>query len=369
MSVLGLGSEAGAAYRRADGSFANARLDAASLRRLAAAGGGRYAAITPADEDLLALGVLDLGQDDASLAQGKRGRAWQDEGYWLLPPLMLLALLAFRRRAALAMLALCIAWPGSQAQAAQWWQRSDQVDHARMAEAAQAYRSRDYAQAAQRYRDVDSADAHYNRGNAEAKAGRYPQAVAAYDEALKREPGMDDAIANKRAVEAAMKRKPSQSQGGSQSQQPQQSAQDGGKGQGSPTKPQQPSKSQQDAQQPTPPTPPEPADANAQQAADAAQRERMQRALQQQRPQPGQSDPQRRAEQARETPQQRERRLANEAWLRRVPDDPGGLLREKFRIEHERRLSQGAGRTMIGSAKAIASPGPAAGSVAAVVDR
>ena len=42
-----------------------------------------------------------------------------------------------------------------------------------------------------------------------------------------------------------------------------------------------------------------------------------------------------------ETPAQRERRQANDAWLRRVPDDPGGLLREKFRIEHERRQQQG----------------------------
>ena len=53
------------------------------------------------------------------------------------------------------------------------------------------------------------------------------------------------------------------------------------------------------------------------------------------KPQPGQA-------QARaETPQERERRLANEAWLRRVPDDPGGLLRAKFRLEYERRQLEG----------------------------
>ena len=42
-----------------------------------------------------------------------------------------------------------------------------------------------------------------------------------------------------------------------------------------------------------------------------------------------------------ETPAQRERRLANEAWLRRVPDDPGGLLRARFRLEYERRQQGG----------------------------
>lgn len=42
-----------------------------------------------------------------------------------------------------------------------------------------------------------------------------------------------------------------------------------------------------------------------------------------------------------ETPAEREKRLANEAWLRRVPDDPGGLLRAKFRLEYERRQQGG----------------------------
>ena len=49
-------------------------------------------------------------------------------------------------------------------------------------------------------------------------------------------------------------------------------------------------------------------------------------------------DPQQ-AQQVRgdETPQQREQRQALEAWMRRVPDDPGSLLRTKFRLEQERR--------------------------------
>ena len=34
-------------------------------------------------------------------------------------------------------------------------------------------------------------------------------------------------------------------------------------------------------------------------------------------------------------------RLANDAWLRRIPDDPGALLRARFQLEHERRLQQG----------------------------
>ncbi|MFC3814806.1 tetratricopeptide repeat protein [Lysobacter sp. GCM10012299] len=340
--ALGIGTATGAPYRRTDGSFGQARLDAASLRAVAAAGDGRYAALAAGDDDLSKLGILDPGQDEAGIAKGK-GRAWQDQGYWLLPPLMLLALFAFRRRAALTVLALCFAWPMSQAHAANLWRRADQVDHAHMEEASQAYRRGDFDEAAKLFGDADSADAHYNRGNALAKTGQYPEAIAAYDEALKRHPGMDDAQANKRAVEAAMKRQSSQSKNDSKSGQPQPSqnspgspSKQPGKGQQQPGKPQQSQQSQ--AQQSA-----KPADAQAQRQADAAQRERMQRALQQQQ-RNGQAEAKRRAELANETPQQREQRLANEAWLRRVPDDPGSLLREKFRIEQERRLTEGQGQ-------------------------
>ncbi|MDI9237493.1 VWA domain-containing protein [Lysobacter sp. LF1] len=341
INVLGLGAEAGATYRRADGSFAQARLDEASLRRLASAGGGDYASIDAGDADLRALGVLDpaSASDDARQVRDARGHTWQDDGYWLLPPLMLLSLLAFRRRAALAVVVLCIAWP--QAHAADWWQRVDQAEHARMEEGHEAYRRGDFAGATQRYQSLDSADAHYNRGNALAKAGQYPQAIDAYDEALKRQPGMPDAIANKATVQAAMKRKPpSGDGGGGQSKSPKDSNASK-QPQDAPSQQQQTSKAPSQAKPHESPSqaPPKPSDSNAQRDADAAQRERMQRALEQQQKSPEQA----RREQAlaRETPEQREQRLANEAWLRRVPDDPGGLLREKFRIEHERRQSQG----------------------------
>ena len=42
-----------------------------------------------------------------------------------------------------------------------------------------------------------------------------------------------------------------------------------------------------------------------------------------------------------ETPQQREQRLANQAWLQRVPDDPGALLRARFQLEAQRRRGDG----------------------------
>jgi Ca-activated chloride channel family protein len=257
----------------------------------------------------------------------------------------------------LAVLLLCACLPWQSVQAAELWRRPDQAAHARMQEATQAYRKGDFARAAQLYDGIDTATAHYNRGNALAKAGQYPQAIAAYDRALKQQ-RMDDALANRRAVEAAMKRKPpSGKKPGPQNPQPGDPQQPGKDGQpssqdgqgGTPQTPQPPSPANpQDTPPPMdepgskggPPQDTQPADAKAQKDADAAQRERMQRALQQAQDKPDQ-DAKGKPQAPPETAAQRERRIANEAWLKRVPDDPGGLLRAKFRIEYERRQMNG----------------------------
>jgi Ca-activated chloride channel homolog len=362
VSVLGLGNESGAAYHRPGGAIAHARLNAASLRKLVTSGGGRYATLTNDAADLRALQLLAPRDADAT-GKGTGSRVWQDEGYWLLPPLMLLAMFAFRRRAGtLAVLLVCIVLPAQPALAVDLWKRPDQAAHAQLQRGNTAYRKGDYTGAARQYEDLDSAAAHYNRGNALAKAGRYPQAIAAYDEALRRQPRMEDALANKRAVEAAMKRQPPSGSKPDQ-QQPQSSQNDqanpqqGPGQQQSPAKPssqsppQQPSqqaqqqnRQQQPSQSSSPPQssppPATPSDEKAQQEADQAQRESMQRALQQAGKQTGAAQPQVKAR-VDETAEQRERRLANEAWLKRVPDDPGGLLRAKFKLEYERRMLQG----------------------------
>jgi Ca-activated chloride channel family protein len=366
ISVLGLGTAAGAMYRDRAGAMLPAHLDEASLRELAAAGGGRYATLDVGDADLRALGVLG-GLDPAAEAAAGRGvgqRVWLDQGYWLLLPLLLLAALAFRRGAGvLAMLPLAVMFSlPSPAQATEssgegnWWRRPDQQAQARISRGVDAYRQGDFGSAEQDFGAADArgADAQYNLGNALARQGRYDEAIAAYDRALAQSPGMEDAIANRRVVDAARQRQPPQGGNGGQDrqqqgQQPQsqsdpsqanpqpgQASPDSGGGQQPKDGRQQDGERQQGAQ----PPPPQAEDAQArerQEQADREQRERMQHALEQ-----GQ-DPQDRqeAQPAEEDAQAREQRQAREAWLRRVPDDPGGLLRAKFRLEYERRQQEG----------------------------
>src|SRR5690606_16300526 len=116
------------------------------------------------------------------------------DGYWLLLPLMVLALLAFRRGAPVLLLVVCLWLPGRSVQAAELWQRPDQRAHQTMRDGAEAYRRGDFAAAAKLYGRLDSAEADYNRGNALAKDGHYAEAVDAYDKALQATPEMPDAI-------------------------------------------------------------------------------------------------------------------------------------------------------------------------------
>lgn len=381
VSVLGLGTMAGGAYRDAKGGVSAAQLDADVLRKLADAGGGNYAPVAIGDVDLRALGVLQADRIDAAAAQGKRGSAQIDEGFWLLPVLLLLALLAFRRGVlAVLVLAAWLPWQPVAAADGALWQREDQRQHVRMQRGVDAYRGGDYAGAEAALRDLPGADAAYNRGNALAKQGRYDEAIAEYDRALTLQPGMPDAVENRRRVDAA--RKPPQSQPQHKPQDSQKDRQDKqqenkqnnrqqqpGQGksqdsnQGSKPSPQQnpqqnPQQSQQQSQQQTgmpkppdalqppqtdrnggkpAPPPGEPPDAKAQaqaqRDADAAQRERMRRA----QAKPSQTPPATAGSRPQEAMADRERRIANEAWLRRVPDDPGGLLRAKFKLEEKRR--------------------------------
>ncbi|OWQ55998.1 hypothetical protein CEE60_04135 [Stenotrophomonas maltophilia] len=330
VSVLGLGTPQGAAYRNGEGQIVPARLEEDTLRGVANRGGGRYARIASDDTDLAALDVLTprVSADDSREGQG---RTWRDEGFWLLPPLMLLALFAFRRR-------------------------GDQVDQQRLSTGVDAYHKGDFKGAQQQFEGIDTDAGWYNLGNALARQGQYDAAIEAYDRALKKHPGMADAVANRAAVDAARKRRPPQNNDQNNDpkdgRNPPPEKPDPGKkpGQGQNGDASPPQDKGEQRQSPPPAsgepkdgpsqgsTSPQAADSQAQAEADAAQRERMQQAMQRQ----GRNDGNDKAQgQVSGTPQQREQQQAVEAWMRRVPDDPGSLLRAKFQLENERRKREG----------------------------
>lgn len=422
VSVLGVGTAQGAPVPLADGGFLlDARgnilipkVDASGLAALARAGGGRYVELGVDDADLRALGVLearaDAGESDSEAASGL---IWRDEGPWLLLLLLPLAALVFRRGWAGCVL-LILLLPPPAAQALDWsslWQRADQRAWQALqdgqAEAARelardpalagaaAYRAGDYVDAVEQFAEADDATAHYNRGNALARAAHYPEAIAAYDEALARDPELADAATNRKAVEDWLRQQESQDpqqggdqnrqEGGDQDRKPPDGAadptgseppeQDDDQESGAPEDAGDEQDGDASGQQPEPQpgesTDQEDADSSrgqqdAQPDADTPDRSRSTDPDGENRPdapseadQPSQDDAEQYARQMQEalaqadaepdapmpteplSTEEAEQQQAMEHLLRRVPDDPGGLLRRKFQLEYQRRQQQG----------------------------
>ena len=269
VSVLGVGTTQGAPLSDGAGGFVHdgkgaivvPRLDAASLRALATAGGGRYATITGNGADLKALLTPLTPQLDSKVKQtGLQTDAWRSRGPWLVVLLLPFAALAFRRGWLLGVILLVAATaiPPQPAMASTWddlWTRRDQQaaqalaagEHARAAQLATdprqrgtaQYRAGKYEAALEDFKQATGPDAAYNQGNALARLGHYKEAIAAYDQALAAQPNMEDAQHNKAAVEALLreqekqKQQQQQQQQGQQGQQGQQEQQSGQNGSGS----------------------------------------------------------------------------------------------------------------------------------------
>lgn len=239
-----------------------------------------------------------------------------------------------------------------------------------------------FSQAAQDFHAFNDTDGQYNRGNALARAGHLQEAIQAYDAALAHDPDNADARHNRELVARALQKQspppspsasgkgqqggkspPGQTQSGQNpSDQGKQNMHAGGTQNGSAPKPSSGNTAQtgKPGQRPPGGAPPKPDGADQPgQPGQPSQPPSGQQAVGQAGPSPGRhadaSGPQQDqaandAAQARNDaaaglakPQQApqaavrppsERQLAEEQWLRRIPDDPGGLLRRKFMIEH-----------------------------------
>lgn len=356
VSVLAVGTEQGAPIpgtdgellKDGDGNIAITRLDRTGLHRLVAAGGGRYAELRTDDQDIAALAVGDPVMAGDSATEGPGTRGWLERGPWLLLLLLPLAALGFRRGWLLVLwLPVLLPRPAPALEWADLWQRPDQQAQTALAagqperamnrasspwlRGTAAYRAGAFEQAARDFARVAGATGAYNRGNALARAGRYPEALAAYDQALEQDPQFDDARYNRALVERVLREQQRQQDdrrdGGSQRQ-------SGGAGSG-------------DSGQATE----RPQDRSAGESADNGRDGREPQAADSPRENPQADEPDTADAEANrgaaetaadeQRTRDRERQQALEQWLRRVPDDPGGLLRRKFLYQYERRARRG----------------------------
>jgi Ca-activated chloride channel family protein len=401
VSVLGVGTEAGAPVPTGRGSYLRDQqgdivlpaLNQTALRQLATAGGGAYTAISSGDHDVrFLLSKITTQAGERTEQAGMHTDRWQSNGPWLVVLLLPLAALAFRRGWLLVVVLLVggtISAP-QPAMALGWddlWLRPDQqaaraLQAGEPAQAAQLardpalrgtaeYQAGNYEAAQQAFATQADADAEYNQGNALAQLQRYEEALAAYDRALQKQPQMADALHNKAEIERLLQQQQEQQQDqqqgesgdnadNQQGQQDQgsgdnqQDAQTGEQGSDGSRAEQQNDAGEQgdeernDARQDADSTTAEQQAAESEEPAEAAQ----QSADAQDAADAGgdASSAQQSGEEAEQAAEQQaaasaepldsEEQRAAEQWLRRIPDNPGGLLQRKFLYQYKQRAGR-----------------------------
>jgi Ca-activated chloride channel family protein len=363
LSVLGVGTLDGAPIPRAGGGFVTdrsgqivvPRLDPTGLQRLAAAGGGRYSALTADDDDLdrLLSGEVGAGAgSDQSLATDQ----WREEGPWLLLLLVPLASLAFRKGWVVMILVFVTPLVTEPAHAIGWrdlWRTPDQQGAASLEagnpeEAAELfedprwravanYRGGRYDASAAGFSGGEDPDSLYNYGNALARMGEFEAALEAYDRALELDPDAEDAAHNRDLIKELMEQQDSQS--GEQGDE-QQSSEEGGGAQQSEGESES-DESSQESQAGQPGDQSEESDGSPREQEMSeedlqALEEELQRAAQQAEEQASEGEQELDQAMAEAERREQEQQQAMEQWLRRIPDDPGGLLRRKFRYQYQR---------------------------------
>ena len=381
--VMGIGTEEGAPIRTNDGNFLTdergtiivPKLNKNLLSSLANRVGGRYHDIQLADSDLAYL-LSDLNPlDDEALSDVEEEfDVWYEAGPWLLLLVLPLAAFAFRRGWLLVLpllVATSVLTPVQPLMAAEFgptvdiqinedgfplpseaeagfswsetwrnlWQTPDQRGAEAMGESqygeaarlfespdwrgAASYRGGNYEAAIASFAANPTADGHYNRGNALALSGNYAEAITAYNIALGLDGTHAEALQNKEIVEQLL-----------QEQEAEEGEQDEGDNEDSDS--QQNSESESDQQE-------ENSEQQDQESQEGDQEQQEQDQQQQDTPEEQESS-ESNSEQntASETENQEfEEQQALEQWLRRIDDDPGELLRRKFRYQYRKRQLEG----------------------------
>ncbi len=225
--------------------------------------------------------------------------------------------------------------------------------------AAAAYRAGEYQEAAKQYQALQQESGFYNQGNALAKSGNYQQAIEAYNQALAINPKNQDALDNKKIIEDLLKKNKNQNQNQQnkdhqnknkqdQNQQNQNNQNQNKQDQNQPNKDQQNQTTQDQEHQNQDEKNQNKQDQN-QQKENQNKQEPKNQDKKDPKQQPSDQKSQDKQDKAqlnktnpqavdkKQSPEEHEKQQAKAQWLRLIPDDPAGLLREKFLRDHLRR--------------------------------
>ena len=360
LSALGIGSMNGAPIPKETGGFITdstgqitiSRLEVDDLKDLVEIGGGSYTSITSNDQDidtLLSEVYSAVRESDDSVTTDQ----WKEFGPWLLLIVVPFGSLLFRKGWVFVFL-LTIMPIDNSVYALDWndlWKTRDQQakeamesgDYDKAIElfedsewlAAAHYKAGNYRQSANGYNNNSNIDHLYNHANSLAKIGQFEEAIENYEKVIAEEPNAEDALYNLNLLKDLL----SENQSSEENNDDGQSSEEASTGEQS--QQQNGDESEQSDNEGNSKTgdSDDESDANPNQKLsneediEAIEKE-LERAAEENSNQESQQEDNN--ESGIEGRMAQEQQQAMEQWLRRIPDDPGGLLRRKFRYQYQR---------------------------------
>ncbi len=262
LNILGVGTQNGAPIKLPSGELLKdnnsaivvPRLPTQKLQSLASRGQGNYQTISNSDSDIdnliQSFDVLDKDKSQQQQSQ-QTGDQWQEQGAWLLLLVLPMVLNYFRRGGAVLILPLtCLPlffllsfslispvsyaneetentptpsllqktwqdlWQTNDQQAQQQYNQENYQGAAQQFENSQwqgsaHYKAGDYEKALEAFtqgEQAGSANSLYNQGNALAQMQKYQEAIDAYQQALKKNPDLQDAKDNMEKLKQQQKK-------------------------------------------------------------------------------------------------------------------------------------------------------------------
>ncbi|MFD2168232.1 VWA domain-containing protein [Thalassotalea euphylliae] len=387
VNILGIGTPSGAPIKLPNGELLKDNSGAIVIPKLsekllygvAVNSGGSYQTIRNDISDIKRLITKNIEQAEQKASENEQqGDQWQEAGPYLLLLALPLLLPYFRRGALVALVPLLLLQPQQEAYALdwqQWFKTKDQQgqeafnkeEYEKAANAfedplwqgAAQYKAGNYEAALEAFKHGSDADALYNQGNALAKMQKLDEAIEAYEQALQQNPEHVEATANKALLEqlrdqqqnqqgndqqqsdSQEQQENEQQQGGdqNQSQNDSQNSSESDEGQqnnqenGSADAEQNQNDEQQNNQDAT----------DQQHEENNTQENEQQQSAEQSQQEAGEAEQQENAQLTEAEQQaQQEQEQKHQQLLKKVTDDPYRLLREKMKLEYQKRRHQGS---------------------------
>ena len=380
LSILAVGTESGSPVALSGGGFLKdkngaiviVKLNSQPLEKLANKNQGTFTALSVDDSDVERIidaetAVTDFVEDDQRRTVDK----WNEEGPWLLLLALPLAAVLFRKGLLLSwsLLVLCgmsilpnsaeafgwdDLWLRTDQQAAKLFQAGDAKDAAKLFENPEwkgtaAYRTGDYETAIEEFSRQDHPIANFNRGNSLALAGHLQDALDAYEKVLAENPQYEDSQFNHDLIEKLMREQQNKQQNKKAekgNKKKQQNDKEDRQQDSSKSEAEQNEKSEQESST-------EKQDSGDTQSSEDKKnndKKNLNENVKSTETKKIESEQKKNDESAEKniiardkqelTTEEQSRQQALEQWLRKIPDDPGRLLRNKMQREYQRRGKQ-----------------------------